>query len=103
MPQQKAASIYQSQNCPFCHVRPENVLSVHNVPNTYHVPLMLNEQGILPMLHGQLNFERFAGKELVPDLTKWAQMAHAQDAFTQDVKIALVGNTLARKMLTHQS
>lgn len=75
----------------FCHVRPENVLSVHNVPNTYHVPLMLNEQGILPMLHGQLNFERFAGKELVPDLTKWAQMAHAQDAFTQDVKIALVG------------
>jgi CTP synthase len=75
----------------FCHVRPENVMSVHNVSNVYHVPLMLHEQKILPMLHAHLHFPRFAGSELVPDLEKWAGMAHAQDAFTQDVRIALVG------------
>ena len=30
----------------FCHVSPDAVMSTHDVPNIYHVPLMLEKQGL---------------------------------------------------------
>ena len=65
----------------FCHVPPERVLSVHDVPNVYHVPLMLRDQGIVDLLQAQLQFPRFAGRALEPDLAAWGAMAHSIDAF----------------------
>jgi CTP synthase (UTP-ammonia lyase) len=38
----------------FCHVRPSHVLSVHDVSNIYHVPIILAEQN----LHGILRCVR---------------------------------------------
>jgi CTP synthase len=39
----------------FCHVTPGQVLGVHNVSSTYHVPLLLRDQGMLEFLSKRLN------------------------------------------------
>jgi len=54
---------------------------VHDVPNVYHVPMMLRDQNIASMLHEQLKFPRFKDQELTPDLSAWAAMAQSIDTF----------------------
>ena len=39
----------------FCHVSPKQVVGVHNVSSTYHVPLLLRDQGLLDYLQKRLN------------------------------------------------
>lgn len=39
----------------FCHVAPEQVIGVHDVSSVYHVPLLLQSQGIVEYLHKRLN------------------------------------------------
>ncbi len=39
----------------FCHVSPSQVLGVHNVSSTYHVPLLLKDQGLIEFLEKRLN------------------------------------------------
>lgn len=39
----------------FCHVSPQQVLGVHNVSSTYHVPLLMRDQGLLGFLNKKLN------------------------------------------------
>jgi CTP synthase len=39
----------------FCHVTPRQVVGVHNVSSTYHVPLLLRDQGLLEYLQKRLN------------------------------------------------
>lgn len=39
----------------FCHVQPGQVLGVHNVSSTYHVPLLLRDQGMVDYLTKRLN------------------------------------------------
>lgn len=39
----------------FCHVTPKQVMGVHNVSSTYHVPLLLRDQGLLEYLTKRLN------------------------------------------------
>lgn len=41
----------------FCHVRPTQVLGVHNVSSTYHVPLLLRDQGMLDYLRKRMNLD----------------------------------------------
>ena len=67
----------------FCHVKTEAVLSTHDVPNIYHVPLMLHEQGIENILGISCS-----ATSLLDD---WAKMAHHVDGLTDVVKIAMVG------------
>lgn len=38
----------------FCHVTPKQVMGVHNVSSTYHVPLLLEDQGMLDYLRKRL-------------------------------------------------
>lgn len=72
----------------FCQVSANHVLSVHDVSNIYHVPLLLAKQGAASILLSKLQFmNRF--KE--PDLAEWAAMAHRVDSYTKTCKIALVG------------
>jgi CTP synthase len=50
----------------FCHVSPKQVLGVHNVSSTYHVPLLLREQGLLEFFQKRLNLGEIAvGPEMV--------------------------------------
>jgi CTP synthase len=70
----------------FCHVPPDNVLSVHNVNNIYQVPILLQEQGLHDILLNSLKL----GKR-TPDLGAWDEMARQLESFDETVKIALIG------------
>ena len=67
----------------FCHVPEEAVISTHDVPNIYHVPLMLEAQGLCATL----------GLKVQPNglLDDWRRMAHHLDALQENVTIAMVG------------
>ena len=67
----------------FCHVKPEAVMSTHDVPNIYHVPLMLQEQGLCEILNVDCS--------ATPLLRDWKEMAHHLDTLTEEVHIAMVG------------
>ena len=67
----------------FCHVKPEAVMSTHDVPNIYHVPLMLQEQGLCDILNVDCS-----ATSLLQD---WKAMAHHLDTLTEEVHIAMVG------------
>ena len=38
----------------FCHVAPEQVLGIHDMSSVYHVPLLLQSQGIVEYLDKRL-------------------------------------------------
>ena len=67
----------------FCHVKPQAVMSTHDVPNIYHVPLMLQEQGMCDILGVDCHSTDL--------LSQWATMAHHLDTLTEKVHIAMVG------------
>ena len=67
----------------FCHVSPEAVMSTHDVPNIYHVPLMLHEQGLCDILKVDSNATDI--------LQKWRIMAHHLDTLSEEIHIAMVG------------
>jgi len=79
----------------FCHVLPSHVLSVHNVSNIYHVPLILVEQGLHTLLREKLKLNDKMIPE--PDFTQWTKMANEFDTNSDKVKIALVGKYTALK------
>jgi len=78
----------------FTHVAPENVLSVHDVSNIYHVPLILEEQNFHSIVRARLGLGEL-GMSLQPDLSSWkAELAVAVDECDKSgetVTIALVG------------
>ena len=67
----------------FCHVSPEAVMSTHDVPNIYHVPLMLEEQGLCDIMNLDC--------QATDLLNNWKIMAHHLDTLTDEVQIAMVG------------
>jgi len=73
----------------FCHVPPSCVMSVHDVSNIYHVPLILQDQNMHKILSELLGLESLLKNDL--DLTAWRKLAHTVDDATEDVVIALVG------------
>lgn len=74
----------------YCHVQPEQVLSVPDVSSVYRVPSLLHEQGLVDYVIKRLNLE-------VPKpfpksfLNQWKQLAERADHPYEDVVIALVG------------
>ena len=67
----------------FCHVKPQAVMSTHDVPNIYHVPLMLQEQGLCTILGVDCSATDL--------LSQWKTMALHLDTLTTEVHIAMVG------------
>ncbi|CAI4054744.1 hypothetical protein N7582_000155 [Saccharomyces uvarum] len=80
----------------FCHVGPEQVVNVHDVNSTYHVPLLLLEQRMIDYLYARLKLEEISlteedkqrGLEL---LSRWKATTGNFDESMDTVKIALVG------------
>ncbi|OCH93927.1 CTP synthase [Obba rivulosa] len=80
----------------FCHVSAEQVVGVHDVSSVYHVPLLLQSQGIVQFLQKRLNLtslkltkemlERGASLE-----KRWKELTKRQERLLDDVSIALVG------------
>ncbi|SCU77579.1 LAME_0A01574g1_1 [Lachancea meyersii CBS 8951] len=80
----------------FCHVGPEQVVNVHDVNSTYHVPLLLLEQKMIEYLCRRLKLDEIAlnaedksrGNHL---LKRWKELTTSIDESFETVKIALVG------------
>lgn len=71
----------------FCQVEPSAVVSVHDVSNTYKIPLMLQEQGVCNLLIRSLQLVW----RLPTLLEKWARMAHSGEESAEEVTIAVIG------------
>jgi len=80
----------------FCHVKPHQVMGVHNVSSTYHVPLLMRDQGLVTYLHERLNLGsidvgekgRKRGDSL---LARWSAMTVGAERIYDTVSIVLVG------------
>ncbi|XP_019427936.1 PREDICTED: CTP synthase isoform X1 [Lupinus angustifolius] len=72
----------------FCHVPINNILNIHDVPNIWHIPLLLWNQNAHHSILQQLNL---LSNATPPDLRQWTKMAEAYDNLTESVRIAMVG------------
>ncbi|GMJ01332.1 CTP synthase 3 [Hibiscus trionum] len=72
----------------FCHVEAANILNIHDVPNIWHVPLLLRNQNAHQSILKQLNLLSIAAP---PDLEAWTRRAETFDNLTDSVRIAMVG------------
>ncbi|XVE73396.1 hypothetical protein DITRI_Ditri11bG0114800 [Diplodiscus trichospermus] len=72
----------------FCHVPVANILNIHDVPNIWHVPLLLRSQNAHYSILKQLDLLSIA---TTPDLEAWTRRAETFDNLTDYVKIAMVG------------
>ncbi|KAF6757599.1 CTP synthase [Ephemerocybe angulata] len=80
----------------FCHVPPAQVVGVHDVTSVYHVPLLLQSQGIVEFLTQRLKLD--AVKLTPTDLARgeslgrrWRELTAGQERLFDTVTIALVG------------
>jgi CTP synthase len=80
----------------FCQVESEQVVAVHNVKSTYHVPLLLEKQGLITTINKILNLDEIHKAKAVVDRgqrtwTEWKSLTNQQDRLFDDVSIVLVG------------
>ncbi|KAJ0017765.1 hypothetical protein Pint_11684 [Pistacia integerrima] len=71
----------------FCHVALENIVTLYDVPNIWHVPLLLKDQKAHEGILKALNLS--STKE--PSLKEWTSRATLCDTLHEPVRIAMVG------------
>ena len=76
----------------FCHIRPECVISVHDVSNIYHVPEMLARQRVHSHIFNKLCLTPPCAH---PRLEPWVTMAESVDACESEVVVGVVGKYMA--------
>ncbi|CAK8671452.1 unnamed protein product [Clavelina lepadiformis] len=72
----------------FCHVAPEQVITVHDAHSIYHVPFLLDEQNISSYFMTRLGLP---GKLKRSVINQWKNLADLTDRIHTTVNIALVG------------
>lgn len=80
----------------FCHVAAEQVVGVHDVSSVYHVPLLLQSQGIIQYLQKRLNLPSIhLTKEMIDRgkllESRWKELTTRQERVLDEVSIVLVG------------
>ncbi|EAU82860.1 CTP synthase [Coprinopsis cinerea okayama7 len=80
----------------FCHVSSEQVFGVHDVTSVYHVPLLLQSQGIVEYLRKRLSLDQMQiTKEMQAMGTslgqRWRDLTSGQERLYETVTISLVG------------
>jgi CTP synthase len=80
----------------FCQVEPSSVIAVHDVSSTYHVPLLLEKQGLIESLSSTLNLPAVSVSPSLNDLGQktwksWKLLTSTPDHHFEPVTIALVG------------
>ena len=81
----------------FCHVGPNQVLGVHDVNSTYHVPILLEQQGMVKFFERRLNLD--LSRDISPEMKekglqlrrRWKELTAAQERTVEQVEIVLVG------------
>ncbi|KAJ3023284.1 CTP synthase ura7 [Thoreauomyces humboldtii] len=74
----------------FCHVPKEHVMAVHDCKSVYHVPLLLDQQGLLNVLQNRLNLQP-PQTPRASLWTKWKELTVRHDRLHDSVNICLVG------------
>lgn len=72
----------------FCHVPAENILTLYDVPNIWHIPLLLRDQKAHEAILKGLNLLDVARE---PDLEEWTARTKICDLLHSPVRIAMVG------------
>ncbi|XP_047983799.1 CTP synthase-like [Salvia hispanica] len=72
----------------FCHVPVGNILNIHDVPNIWHIPLLLRSQNAHNAILTHLDLQSVANP---PNLQEWTDRAETFDNLTNSVRIAMVG------------
>nr|VDC72770.1 unnamed protein product [Brassica rapa] len=72
----------------FCHVPEENIVTLYDVPNIWHVPLLLRDQKAHEAILKELNL---LGKAVEADVTEWTARTKIYDTLQDPVRIAMVG------------
>lgn len=76
----------------FCHVPPSQIVSVFDVSNIYHVPLILERQNVHQIVQQLLGLPT-----LSPNLKTWQAMAERVDNLQEKVDIAIVGKYIEQQ------
>ncbi|KAL8714167.1 MAG: hypothetical protein Q9220_001896 [cf. Caloplaca sp. 1 TL-2023] len=100
----------------YCQVKADQVVAVHDVPSTYHVPELLESQRLIPILRNVLQLDVL---RIAPSLVHtgaemwktWMSLTSTQDRAYKTVRICLVGKYTSlhdsylsvRKSLEHAS
>ncbi|XP_027345720.1 CTP synthase-like [Abrus precatorius] len=72
----------------FCLIPAENIITLYDVPNIWHVPLLLRDQKAHEAIFEVLNLDGVAQE---PSLEEWISRAESSDLLHEPVRIALVG------------
>ncbi|XP_015521042.1 CTP synthase [Neodiprion pinetum] len=74
----------------FCHVAPEQVITIHDLSSIYRVPLLMEHQKIIEFLNDrlQLNISMPRPRHF---MRKWRDLAERIDHLRKEVNIGLVG------------
>ncbi|KAJ9183286.1 hypothetical protein P3X46_007163 [Hevea brasiliensis] len=72
----------------FCHVLTENIVTLYDVPNIWHIPLLLRDQRAHESILKGLNLQ---GTAREPDLYEWTDRTKICDMLHDPVRIAMVG------------
>ena len=81
-------SVVKEKLSMFCHVAPSNVIAVPDCSSVHHVPILLEQQGLLECLKTRLNVKSVGGSEY---FDKWKQRVERYDRLEATVKIGVVG------------
>ncbi|KAK7262727.1 hypothetical protein RJT34_30307 [Clitoria ternatea] len=72
----------------FCLIPAENIVTLYDVPNIWHIPLLLRDQEAHEAIFKMLNLNGVAQE---PNLGEWTCRAESSDLLHEPVRIALVG------------
>ncbi|XP_058451431.1 CTP synthase [Malaya genurostris] len=74
----------------FCHVAPEQVVCIHDLSSIYHVPLLMEEAGVIDFLNERLQLD-LPSPRPIRFMQSWRDLAEGVDNVYKKVNIALVG------------
>ncbi|ONK69917.1 uncharacterized protein A4U43_C05F28200 [Asparagus officinalis] len=72
----------------FCHVPAANIITLHDVTNIWHIPLLLREQKAHEAILKELNLQSV---DRYPVLAEWTARTKLCDTLRDPVRIAMVG------------
>ncbi|TMW53750.1 hypothetical protein DOY81_001155 [Sarcophaga bullata] len=74
----------------FCHVAPDQVICIHDLSSIYHVPLLMEQNGVIEFLNDRLKLNILPSKR-EKCLQQWKDLARRSETLRKSVTIALVG------------
>ncbi|XP_030571029.1 CTP synthase isoform X3 [Drosophila novamexicana] len=74
----------------FCHVDPDQVICIHDLSSIYHVPLLMEQNGVIEFLNERLKLSIDMSKR-AKCLQHWRDLARRTETVRREVNIAIVG------------